>query len=119
LRNNIIGDTSDVWIIERFSNSIFYSFYTPKGGSDNQAWFRVCPDDVKRNFNESKGVSYNLIFRLHGTRDDKMSRELYSFCHSRFVEFLLNNMSEEIRELSITTSMDDIKELDRLINYDW
>ena len=70
-------------------------------------------------FNESRKVSYNLIFRLHGTKKDEMTKELYGFYHSRFVEFLLNYLIDEIKEISITTQKNDIEELDKFKNYDW
>lgn len=118
--NNIgIGDKTETWIIERFNNSIFYTHYTPKGAWNSKAWFRVCPDDIKKSFNESRSTSYNLIFRLHGTKNEVMTKDLYSFYHSRFVEFLLNNMIDDIKDLAITTSKKDIEELDRFKNYDW
>lgn len=120
LNDNGINEKADeAWLIESFSNTNFYTFYSPKGQWNNKAWFRFCPDDVRKSFNQSKGTSYNLIFRLHGTKSDNMTRELYSFYHSRFVEYLLNNLIEEIKEFAIAASLDDIKELDRFKNYDW
>lgn len=117
--DNSIGDKSETWIIEKFQNSVFYTHYTPKGVWNNKAWFRVCPDDTRKPFNESRKVSYNLIFRLHGTKKDEMTKELYGFYHSRFVEFLLNYLIDEIKEISITTQKNDIEELDKFKNYDW
>lgn len=119
LDNISIGDKTETWIVERFNNGAFYTHYTPKGVWNNKAWFRVCPDDAKKPFNESRSTSYNLIFRLHGTKSDVMTKDLYSFYHSRFVEFLLNNMIDDIKELVVTTSKNDIEELDKFKNYDW
>ena len=120
LDDNSIGEKSeDIWLIERFSNVNFYTFYSPKGMWNNKAWFRVCPDDARRSFNESKNVSYTLIFRLHGTKSDDMTKELYCFYHSRFVELILNNLMDEIKDLAITASAEDIQLLDRFKNYDW
>ena len=116
---NNIGDKTETWITEKFTNTIFYTHYTPEGKWNNKAWFRVCPDDVKKTFNETRKVSYNLIFRLHGTKGDRMTKDLYSFYHSRFIEFLINNMLDEIKDLSITALKEDIEELDRFMNYDW
>lgn len=119
LSNISIGDKTETWLVERFNNGAFYTHYTPKGVWNNKAWFRVCPDDAKKTFNEARGTTYNLIFRLHGTKSDVMTKDLYSFYHSRFVEFLLNNMIDDIKELVITTSKNDIEELDKFKNYDW
>ena len=119
LTNNSFGEKSETWVIERFSNGIFYTHYTPKGTWNNKAWFRVCPDDVKKTFNETRKVSYNLIFRLHGTKGEMMTRDLYGFYHSRFMEFLLVNLIDDIKEISITASKNDIEDLDKFMNYDW
>lgn len=118
LENNMVNK-SETWIVERYQNAVFYTHYKPMGIWNNKAWFRVCPDDTKKYYNESRKLSYNLIFRLHGTKKDNMTKELYGFYHSRFVEFLLNNMVDDIKELSITTLKNDIEELDRFKNYDW
>lgn len=119
LLNHSIGDKTETWIMMKFPNGSFYTHYTSKGIWNYKAWFRVCPDDSKKQYNESRHVSYNLIFRLHGTKGDKMTKGLYCFYHCRFVEFLLNNMMDEIKEISITTSKNDIEELDKFLNYDW
>lgn len=119
LLDNSIGDKSETWIVEKFQNGVFYTHYMPKGIWNNKAWFRVCPDDIKKQFNESKNNSYNLIFRLHGTKNDDMTKDLYSFYHSRFVGFLLNSMIDDIKEISITALKNDIEVLDRFKNYDW
>lgn len=118
-KNNTSEGADENWLMESFPNGTFYTFYSPKGLWNNKAWFRVCPDDVRKSFNQSKGSSYNLVYRLHGTKSDNMTRELYSFYHSRFVEFLLNNLIEEIKEFAIATSLEDIKDIDKFKNYDW
>ena len=83
------------------------------------AWFRICPDESRKMFNKKKKTSYNLIFRLHGTKSDSMTKELYSFYHTRFLEFILNNLIDEVREVAVTVSMKDIEMLDKFLNYDW
>lgn len=120
LNDNSLNEKSDEsWVVEKFSNGTFYSYYSSDGIWNNKAWFRVCPDDVKKSFNESKKTTYNLIFRLHGTKSDDMTIGVYSFYHSRFVELILNNLIADIKEFSITASSEDIQELDRFKNYDW
>lgn len=120
LKENTIGEKPDVnWIIEEFTNGTFYTFYTDNGFWNRRAWFRKCPDGTRKQFNDVKGTSYNLIFRLHGTKGDEMTMETYSFYHCCFVEFLLNNLMEEIKELSITAAKEDIEKLDLFKNYDW
>lgn len=109
----------ETWIPLRYSNSFFYTHYSPNGVWNNKAWFRVCPDDTRKTFNEDKNTSYNLIFRLHGTKSDRMTKELYSFYHTRFLEFILNNLIDEVREVAVTVSMKDIEMLDKFLNYDW
>ena len=120
LKENTMGEKPGAnWITEEFTNGTFYTFYTDKGFWNKRAWFRKCPDVTRKQFNDIKGTSYNLIFRLHGTKGDEMAMETYNFYHSRFVEFLLNNLMEEIKELSITTAKEDIVKLDMFKNYDW
>ena len=118
-KNNTGKDAGASWIIEQFSGSNFYTYYNPKDIHRKKAWFRVCPIENRKSFNEARGTSYNLIFRLQGTKADRMTKELFSFYHSRFLEYLLVNMIEDINEITITASNDDIKELDQFVNYDW
>ena len=118
-QNSIRGKSDEGWIIENFPNGEFYTHYTPQGKWNNKAWFRVCPDDSRRSFNEAKGTSYNLIFRLHGTKGDNMTKELYSFYHGRFIEFLFDTLLDEIKEVAMTAALEDIQKLDKFANYDW
>ena len=118
-KSNTGKEFNESWLMESFPNGTFYTFYSPNGVWNNKAWFRVCPDEVRKNFNQSRNTSFNLVFRLHGTKNDNMTRELFSFYHSRFVEYLLNNIIEEIKEFAIATSMEDIKDIDKFKNYDW
>jgi len=112
-------DELETWIPLRYSNSFFYTHYSPNSVWNNKAWFRVCPDDSRIEFNKKKKTSYNLIFRLHGTKTDRMTKELYSFYHTRFLEFIMNNLVDEIRKVAVTVSWEDIEGLDRFMNDDW
>ena len=117
--NCSIENPDEKWIIEKYSNAVYYTIYSRKSKGRIKAWFRVCPDDLRKSYNDSNRSSYNLIFRLHGTRSDDMTKEHYSFYHSRFIELIVCNLLDEIRELSITVSAKDIEGLDRIKNYDW
>jgi len=44
---------------------------------------------------------------------------LYSFYHTRFLEFIMNNLVDEIRKVAVTVSWEDIEGLDRFMNDDW
>ncbi len=118
--DNDHGNSSDAsWIIEKFSNSTYITYYSPQGERKKKAWFRVCPDDIRKAFNGSKGTAYNLIFRLHGSRNNDMTKDLYSFYHSKFIEFILQHLLDDLKEMSITTTTEDIQFLDKFKNYDW
>lgn len=117
--NSVIDPSDETWLSERFLNAFYYTYYSPEGKWNNKAWFRVCPDEARRAFNDSNNVSYNIIIRLHGVKNEPMTKEIYSFYHSRFVEYLLNNLLDEIKECAIATLAEDIQELDRFMNYDW
>lgn len=84
IRKRIDNSTIDTWSYDDDGD------FTHTGQWENHAWMSPIIQDEK------------LIFRIWGRKSVKTTLMEYSIFHGRFLEMLLNQFPNEIKEYSIT-----------------